>query len=192
MKGFRRGLLLILLLSIPVFAYIPSRIVTPSGLAFQKWADSAFPITWRLNTSRLNNIAGTRALVDVTRAAFASWAGVGTAVTSFNEGTTTTVTDAGLDGINLISFVPVSAMPANTPSLTTIYSFSAPSVDALGRSVLFPGQILEADILFNPTVQFTSDATPASGSIDLETRRFDEPGVDDSFRNFSACDWMTA
>ena len=69
---------------------MPRRMLTPSGVAFEKWADSAFPITWRLNTTRGGNIAGTRSLADAVRAAFASWAGVTTANVSFTEGVTTT------------------------------------------------------------------------------------------------------
>ena len=177
MERFRRAALLIVLLTIPVLAYVPRRVITPAGVAFEKWADSAFPITWRLSSApRGANIAGSRALADVARAAFASWAGVTTANVSFAEGAAADSTAAALDGVNLVAFAPASFSGGDAASVTILYSYSTVGTDPLGRAVLFPGQILEADILFNLNAPFTSDAAPTPGRIDLESRLRHEIG----------------
>ena len=106
-----------------------------------------------------------------------------TARVSFLEGPTTTVTDAAFDGINLISLMPAQ-YSSDAPSLTVIYSFDAPGVDQFGRIIEFPGQIVEADILFNPAFLFGTDVVTPSDKVDLQSRATHEIGhllgLDDS------------
>ena len=112
------------------------------------------------------------------RLAFQSWSGVPTAPVSFLEGPATTAADAALDGINLVSATPASAIPVGTLSLTVIYSHlgSVPQVDPFGRPIEFPGQILEADILFNPAIPFSTDLAAVADRIDLQSRATHEAG----------------
>ncbi len=63
-------------------------------------------------------------------------------------------------------------------------SDSEPGVDQFGRIIEFPGQILEADILFNPAVQFSTELSTTAGKIDLQSLATHEIGhllgLDDS------------
>lgn len=74
-----RALLLILITGFPLSGYVARRTLTPSGLAFEKWADSSFPILWRSNPAKRTNIAGLRDVADVVRLAFQAWSNVSTA-----------------------------------------------------------------------------------------------------------------
>ena len=103
---FVRVLLTVLIVGIPLGAYVPQRMLTPAGLALERWADASFPITWRLNATRGANVSGTRDVAEVFRQAFQAWSNVSTARVSFTEGATTTVVNAAQDGINLISLMP--------------------------------------------------------------------------------------
>ncbi|MBI4472136.1 MAG: SMP-30/gluconolactonase/LRE family protein [Acidobacteria bacterium] len=175
MERFLHIALLILFAGVSLFAYNPRRMGTPAGIALEKWADSAFPVSWRLNLARGGNITGARDLTGSVRSAFASWSAVPTASVSFAEGASATIAAAALDGVNLVSFAP-AVFPSEAVSLTVLYSFSATGTDTLGRAILFPGQILEADILFNPGTLFSTDPAPASDRIDLESRLRHEIG----------------
>ncbi|MBI4471927.1 MAG: hypothetical protein HY646_04615, partial [Acidobacteria bacterium] len=119
----------------------------------RKWPDSAFPIPWRLNFTKGNNIAGSRELADVVRSSFQAWSSVNTALVSFQEGDAFNATDPGFDRINHISVVPAN-YTSGALALTLSYSVSQTGIDEFGRKIEFPGQILEADIIFNPTVLY--------------------------------------
>lgn len=172
---FVRVVLILLIAVIPLAAYVPRRVLTPAGLAFERWADSSFPIVWRLNTSKGSNITGTRDLAELVRLSSQAWSSVSTAQVSFSEGDTTTTANAAFDQVNLISFAPAS-YASDTPALTVLYSFTQTGTDSFGRKIEFPGQILEADVLFNPAVQFSTDATPPSDRIDLQSQITHEIG----------------
>jgi hypothetical protein len=85
------------------------------------------------------------------------------------------VTEAAFDGINLISLLPATFGP-DVPSRAVIYSFSETGVDQFGRVIEFPGQILEADILFNPACQFRTDPVTPAGKLDFQSRATHEIG----------------
>ena len=123
--AFVRIVLLILIIGIPLTAHVPQRVLTPAGLALERWADASFPITWHLNPSRGASVAGTRDLADLFRESFQTWSAVTTARASFSEGATTTVTNAARDGINLISLVPTT-YNSSAPSLTLNVKLSGP------------------------------------------------------------------
>ncbi|MBI4471604.1 MAG: matrixin family metalloprotease, partial [Acidobacteria bacterium] len=170
-----RAILLTLIIVAPLMAYVPRHILTPSGMALERWSDSTFPIVWRLSSALGSNVTGTRSVADVVRAAFAAWSNEAAARISFSEGATTTVRDAALDGVNLVSVSP-STYDSTTLSRTIVYSFVAQGTDALGRAIEFPGQIVEADILLNPTVLFTTSTAGAAGRFDLQSRVTHEIG----------------
>ncbi len=134
----------------------------------RKWSDSSFPIPWRLNPMKGGNIAGSRELADVIRSSFQSWSSVSTALVSFQEGAPFNGADAGFDQINHLSVVPVN-YPFGALAVTLVYSFSSPGIDQFGRKIDFPGQILEADIVFNPTALYSLDVVTPSDRFDLQS-----------------------
>ncbi|MBI4471822.1 MAG: matrixin family metalloprotease [Acidobacteria bacterium] len=170
-----RAAFVLLLVGIPLSAYVPRRILTPAGLAYEKWSASSVPIVWRLNASRGPNITGPRDLAEVARLGFQTWSSVPTAQVSFSEGPVTTVTNAALDQVNLISFAPTN-YSSDAAALTVLYSFTQTGTDPVGRKVEFPGQILEADILINPNAPFSTDPIPPADRIDLQSQITHEIG----------------
>ena len=175
MSRFLRRAIPILLVAGHVWAYVPRRLPTPSGMAFEKWSDSAFPITWRLNTAAGSSITGTRTLLETARAAFTSWSSIPTAKVSFTEGPPAAASAAALDGANVVA-VSQTALTSGAVSVTVIYSYSATGNDPLGRAIAFPGQILEADILLNPNVAFSTEVNAATGRVHLESQLRHEIG----------------
>ncbi len=134
----------------------------------RKWADSSFPIPWRLTPTPGNNITGSRELADVIRSSFQAWSGVNTALVSFQEDGSINSTDPGMDRINHISVVPAD-YTSGALALTLVYSFSSTGFDQFGRKVEFPGQIVEADIIFNPAALFSLDEVTPSDRYDLQS-----------------------
>ena len=145
---------------------------TPS---LRKWSDSSFPLPWRLNLLKGNNVTGSRELADVFRSAFQAWSGVGSALVSFQEGSPSPVTDPGFDQVNLITLVPAN-YTSGALALTLSYSFSSTGIDQFGRRIEFPGQMLEADIMFNPATLFSTDGVTPSDKFDLESVAVHEIG----------------
>lgn len=166
---FVRLILIILILGTPLGAYVPRRTMTLGGLAFQKWADASFPVTWRLNSIRGGNVTGARDLGEVFRQAFQTWNAVSTARVSFAEGASTNVTDAAQDGINLVSVTP-AVYNLDVPSTTILYTVTNPTASQ------FPGQIVEADILFNPQTLLSTDVSVPQDRYDLQSLAVHEIG----------------
>ena len=97
---------MILIIGIPLSAYVTRRTLTSASLALERWADAAVPIAWHLNPNHGANVSGSRDLAEVFRQTFQAWSGVPTARVLFTEGAAITVANAAQDGINLISGVP--------------------------------------------------------------------------------------
>ena len=85
------------------------------------------------------------------------------------EGAQTSITDAARDGVNLISVSP-AVYNSDARSLTILYTVSTP---AAGQ---FPGQILEADILFNPQILLSTDTNVPPDRFDLQSLAVHEIG----------------
>ena len=164
-----RAILIVLVVCIPLLAYVPQRRLTPAGLVLERWGDTSFPIPWQLNVTRGANVAGARDVAEVFRQAFQSWTGVSTARVSFAEGATTTAVNAAQDGINLISLAP-AGYNSDAPSLTILYTVTNPGTGQ------FPGQILEADIVFNPQALLSTDMSVPPDRYDLQTLAVHEIG----------------
>ena len=165
----------------PLSAYVLQQGLAADGVTLVnlRWDPSAFPLPWQLNSTQGSNITGSQSLATVAQQSFQSWAGVSTATITFKQGANTTVTPPAYDGINEVatnlsastwqSFGVGSTVLAFTE--TYWYNVGGPGiVDNLGRAINFPGQIVEADIIFNPTgfTFSTSTPTPAS-SVDFQS-----------------------
>ncbi|MBI4475306.1 MAG: matrixin family metalloprotease [Acidobacteria bacterium] len=140
----------------------------------ERW--KAFPVEWRMNPQRGSNVTGTREQADVIRQSAAVWQALTTASISLTEGSATDASvKPGLDRVNLITSNITAAEYRGGGALgITVVAFSLfrePNAvnDPLGRPLEFPGQILEADITFNPLEQFTTNAAAVADRIDLQS-----------------------
>jgi predicted Zn-dependent protease with MMP-like domain len=148
----------------PAFAWLPELTgsATPS---MDRWNfDGGFPVVWNLNPQTGSNIVGSRSVHDVIAASFATWLGAPNAALNVSEGAMTNVSSeaASPASVNLICFVCGDAdfSRDNTTLAVTITTTadSAGQNDGHGGTAAFAGQILKADIIFNPSVTFTTDA----------------------------------
>ena len=168
--------LLIVVTAAPVWAYVTSRMTSANGAAVQqKWAPGFFPIRWQMNPTRGPNITGTPEQADIFRQSFASWQAVSTASISFTEGPVTpAATRPGYDTVNLISTnlsqTEFNVYGANALAFTIVSAFPEGGfVDQFNRPVDFAGQIMDADIVFNPQTQFSTESITPSDKIDLQS-----------------------
>ncbi len=168
------------LVTVPLLAYIPETNLDINGNVIAvKWADSFMPITWRMNPTVGSNVTGDREQADVFRNSFQQWADVTTSDLTFSEGQ---VTDPsvlpGLDLVNLITTnVSTSDFNSTALGLTGAFSFTSTGTDmTTGTEVEFAGQIIDADIMFNPDVSFSLSTTTPSDRFDLESVATHEVG----------------
>jgi len=181
MKNIIRILLASFILVTPVWAYVTSRTISVDGNIVQKKWKNGFTILWRMNPTVPSNITGSREQAEVFRTSFAKWQAVSTASISFTEGSPTAANvGPGYDQINLISSnVSVAQYGSGALGLTLVSSFDvggAGVIDEFGRNVEFPGQIMEADIMFNPQELFSTNPTTPTERYDLESVAVHEIG----------------
>lgn len=183
--------------SLPAYSYLPdltavsqqNPLVTSSqpgyacsivyGQNCNVWDFNAFPVSWNLNSSKGSNITGTTTVHDVIQAGFATWmAAPNTSLANtITEGAPSIISDASTapPGVNLICFVcngndQSIFSDASTLAITLSTAATAPGLsDQHGGTSGFGGQILQAMILFNPTVQFVTSGTPTGSQNDLAT-----------------------
>lgn len=164
-----------LLLGAPAWAYVTSKSLSSTGaIVQQKWRNAAFPIQWRMNPTRGSNLTGTREQADVLRSSFSAWQSLTTANISFTEGSAASASlKPGFDQINLVTTnVTAADYTSSALGLTLVFSFDVGGPDVLdqfNRPVDFPGQIVEADIMFNPATNFTTNATTVSDRVDFQS-----------------------
>ncbi len=151
-----------LIVAVPLFGYVARKsLVTGGQVAIDKWAPSSFPITWRMNPTQGANVTGIGSSEGAFQQAFQAWSSVSTAAISFTEGQPTAPSVLpGLDQVNLIT-------TNLTPAQWAVYGVDAMSLTNVTTSVA-TGQILEADILFNPSVGFSTTVPTPPSQIDLQ------------------------
>jgi len=154
--------IVVLIIAAPMFGYVPRKSMVVGGqLVVNKWASSSLPITWRLSPTRSPRITGTGIFETAIRQAFQAWSGISTATVRFDEGQPAAASAMpGLDQVNLIS-------TGLTASEWAVYGVDAMSLTNVMSSVS-TGQILEADIIFNPNVAFSTSATTPLNVADLQ------------------------
>src|SRR5262245_30459528 len=164
----------------PVRAYVTSKSRSVAGdIVEHKWR--GFPVTWRTNPRQGPNVTGSRTQMDVLNLSFQAWQAVSTASLSLTQGANTSEsTRPGFDGINLVTTnTAIGELPTGVLAFTYVFYFDdgGPGVvDPLGRPVEFPGQIVEADVVFNAGYQFTTNPAPVSDRIDLQSVATHEAG----------------
>jgi len=166
------GLFVVLCAIAPAFAWLPE--VTGTGTpATDRWNFGGFPVAWNLNPQTGSNIQGSRSVHDVIAASFATWLAAPNATINVSEGPITTVSSeaASPASVNLICFVCTDAdfSKDNTTLAVTITTTtdSAGQNDGHGGTAAFAGELIKADIIFNPSVQFSTD--PGGVGEDLQT-----------------------
>jgi Matrixin/Carboxypeptidase regulatory-like domain len=174
----KRTLILMLLFTAPLGAYITQKGKSQAGQVVQiKWGPNSFPLTWQMNPVTGANITGTRQQLNVVQASFQAWSSIPSI--SFTQGNQTDPSvKPGYDGINLVTTNVTAADWAALGLGSTVLAFTDSFwfdiggdgvLDNLGRPVSFPGQVLEADILFNPAQQFSTESTLPANSLDFQS-----------------------
>ncbi len=154
---------LAVLLSAPAYSYLPS--LTKPGPSPDHWDFAAFPVTWSLNPATGNNISAGTDVHGIIAAAFNTWTSAPNAALAITEGSDVNVGSeaASPSNINLVCFVCSDAdfsKDANTLAVTiTTTSDAVGQSDGHGGTTQFVGQIIKADILFNPSVPFSAGTT---------------------------------
>jgi hypothetical protein len=136
----------------------------------ESWPASASPIHFRLSQNGDPSITDGSDL-QALRDAFAAWAAVPGANVQLVEDAVTSQTNASAtDGINLLTFEDDYAFPGNVLAITPTLSFTIRS--PYDDRMRLPGEIVDADIMFNPAATFrTATAGPASGELRSQERR---------------------
>ncbi|HUQ50104.1 MAG TPA: matrixin family metalloprotease [Terriglobales bacterium] len=163
--------LLCLFAGVPAFSYLSNYTSAGSGQFQDKWARAP---QWNMNPARNSNMQGSRSVAEVIQASFNTWmAAPGTAV-SAQRGADSTATSAGFNNQNLICFVCQGDFSKEAETLAVTISTTSTQMgvsDGRGGQTQFVGQMLDSDILFNPSRTFSTDgvAPDADGIEDLQT-----------------------
>jgi hypothetical protein len=166
------GMAALLLVAAPGFSFLPD--FTAPGPQADHWDFSAFQVQWNLNPATGSNIAapGGRAVSDVMQAAFNTWSSAPNAAVAVTRGPDSAVSSetTSPSNINLVCFVCTDG--DFSKDSTTLAVTITTSSNALGQSnghggsTTFVGQIIKADIVFNPASMFTTGGGPGQ---DLQT-----------------------
>jgi hypothetical protein len=145
-----------LLYTLPAFSYLPNF----SGSTPWHWANAT--TQWNLNTSVGSNVIG-GSVVPTLQASFATWSTAPNTSIHVSQGANTQVATAADDGINMICFICNDSQFSNSSgSVSDTIAFT---IDTVQRN----GQIIDADMLFNPQFTFlVGNATCPSGDTNCE------------------------
>src|SRR5262249_13751543 len=136
------------ILSTPLHAYVSRKALSSSNNVVQtRWP--AGPITWQMTTTLGSNISGSREVGDVIRQSFKTWSSIPTALISFTESPPVTA-KFGKDGKNVV----VTNLSDNDwTALGLDQSVLAFTLSSWSDT----GQIMDADIVFNPSQIFSTN-----------------------------------
>jgi hypothetical protein len=158
-----------LLLAIPALSYLNEY----TGQTPDHWDFAAFPVTYSINPNVGSNIkGGSTAAVAVIQSSFDTWNTSPNAAVNITNAGSSSATSNGNDGVNLVCFVCPGDYSKDSTTLAVTWTTIA---DAVGENTghgtrsTFAGQIFDADILFNPNVQWTTSGTPTDPEEDLQT-----------------------
>ncbi len=152
----------------PAFCYLLELTGSSSGPAPDHWVQSQFPITWTLNPTTDSNISGSQTVATVITDSFATWTSAPNVALSVTRTADTTSTSVGANGTNLVCFVCTGdfSKEAQTLAITLITTVDAGQPNLHGGTAVVNGQLVDADILFNPAVSFS---TGGGSNQDLQT-----------------------
>lgn len=162
-------MIIALIAAVPAFSHLADRTAAGGIVARDHWASSSFPIQWSLNPSINSNVQGSRSVADVMQSSFNTWTAAPNAALSVVRTGDSGKTTSGFDGVNLICFVCSGDFTKDSGTLAitlTTVATDIGSPDGRGGKTQFIGQLLDADILFNPSVNFS---TAGGSTQDLQT-----------------------
>jgi hypothetical protein len=168
--------LALLVLALPASSHLNDFTKAAGAAQPDRWPQSG-PVVWSINPARGSNITGNRPVADVIQSAFDTWTSAPNARLNVSRGTDDSRTSFGMDGVNLVCFVCTGDFTSEPETLAvtmTTVATSAGGSDGRGGTVQFAGQMVDADILFNPTKDFTTDGSTAGQ--DLQTVATHEVG----------------
>jgi hypothetical protein len=140
----------------PAFSFVPQ---LTSGHNDQ-WSLTAFPIQWSINPTVGSNITGSASTVTAVIAnSFAPWINAPNTSLPVTQGANSIVSQekSSPHNVNLICFVCSDVAFGGAETLAETITTTADAVgqdDFHGGVTQFPGQIIKADIVFNPAVKF--------------------------------------
>jgi hypothetical protein len=198
------GLLLLITLtagaSQSLRAYVTAKSRSAAGVIVpHKWDSSSFPIIWQMNPVPGANVTGSRTQAAVINQAFQAWQSIVPVSLQQGADTAPTVKADQYDRLNVIT---TNTSPTDLPPGVYAYTYTfyfddgGPGVvDPLGRPVLFPGQIIEADMAFSSSYSFTTSTTVPSNQTDLQSIATHEAGhflgMDHASNTSSTMFWNT-
>jgi len=151
--------ILILVVTAPLYSYVAKRDLLSGVVLPIKWPTAS--ITWVLNPTQGANVTGARSLSTVMQASFDAWDAVTTANFTFTRGIDAVSASIGNDGINVVKMNLAQA------------DYNTIAGSALGLTLttynVATGALVDADIILNPGVSFSTDLTTPSTRIDLQS-----------------------
>jgi hypothetical protein len=162
-----KKLLLVLLtlgLALPVQGYITSRRLVNGAVLQNRWpiSGSTTTITLSLNPTLGARVTGDRTLLAVATSSVNAWDVTFTNFDFVQGANTAADLSFGNDGVNMIKTnltVPQYQNSGAGDALAITYMTTAATT----------GQILDADIIFNPNIDFTLSSTVPANRYDLES-----------------------
>lgn len=129
-----------------------------------KWnfAPGGFAVQWQLNPSTGSNISGGRAVANVIQSSFNTWTTAPNASILVTRGADSSNTATANDGVNLICFVCKGDFSKDAETLAVTFTTdqdAAGQSDDHGGTTAFAGELIDADILFNPNTKFATDSS---------------------------------
>jgi hypothetical protein len=165
------ALSLVLFCTVPANSHLAGFTKSATGPVPEHWPAS-FSIPWNLNPKKGSNINGSRNVADIITASFATWQQAPNAAVTVSRGpndTSVTSSSNSPKSENVICFVCSADFGGDETlaiTFTTVVS-AAGAPDGHGGVTQFPGQIIKADIFFNPQTTYSTDGT--GGGEDLQT-----------------------
>jgi hypothetical protein len=162
-------------LALPAFSYLPMYTRRTSGSAqADHWDLNAFPLSYTVNPSIGSNFSGGGDPIQIVGASFNTWTTAPNTALAISRGPDTTIHSAAFDGVNLICFIcqDKSSFGDTTDTLAVTITTTADTVGQdtkHGTGSTAAGQILDADIEFNPGVQWSTDLTVTGNQEQLQT-----------------------